>query len=156
MADFQPVVFSLDEERYGMDISYVNGIESEQQIVRVPNASRNIKGIINLRGEVIPVMNLRAKFNTPNQEPPEETELIIINLPGNKVALEVDGVEQIHHISEENMVDMPMIAQGEGVKYFDKVAKVDDKLIILINPLELLSDDERKAVEKLTEEKTDN
>ena len=153
MEVFQSVVFKLDEERYGLDITYVNGIEREQSVVRVPNASRNIKGIINLRGEVIPVLNLRAKFNMPNQTSSEETEFIIINLPNNKVALEVDSVDEINNVEDVNMVDMPVIAKGTGVKYFDRVAKVGDNLIILINALELLSDDELEAVEKLVEEK---
>ena len=152
MEVFQSVVFKLDEERYGLDITYVNGIEREQSVVRVPNASRNIKGIINLRGEVIPVLNLRAKFNMPNQTSSEETEFIIINLPNNKVALEVDSVDEINNVEDVNMVDMPVIAKGTGVKYFDRVAKVGDNLIILINALELLSDDELEAVEKLVEE----
>ena len=107
MAFFQPVVFRLDNEKYGIDISYVSGIEYEQTIVRVPNSSRNIKGIINLRGEVIPVLDLRTKFNMDNLTAPKDAELIIVNLPNNKIAIEVDGVEQIHHIDENDIVDMP-------------------------------------------------
>lgn len=154
MAFFQPVVFRLDNEKYGMNISYVSGIEYEQTIVRVPNSSRNIKGIINLRGEVIPVLDLRAKFNMPNQTAPEDTELIIVNLPNNKIAIEVDGVEQIHYIDENDIVDMPEIAKS-GAAYFDRVAKVDGKLIIIINPLELLSEEELQAVGELTSEETE-
>lgn len=154
MAFFQPVVFRLDNEKYGMNISYVSGIEYEQTIVRVPNSSKNIKGIINLRGEVIPVLDLRAKFNMPNQTAPEDTELIIVNLPNNKIAIEVDGVEQIHYIDENDIVDMPEIAKS-GAAYFDRVAKVDGKLIIIINPLELLSEEELQAVGELTSEETE-
>lgn len=154
MAFFQPVVFRLDNEKYGMNISYVSGIEYEQTIVRVPNSSKNIKGIINLRGEVIPVLDLRTKFNMPNQTAPEDTELIIVNLPNNKIAIEVDGVEQIHYIDENDIVDMPEIAKS-GAAYFDRVAKVDGKLIIIINPLELLSEEELQAVGELTSEETE-
>ncbi len=156
MALFQPVVFSLDSECYGLDITYVNAIEREQTIVRVPNASTNIKGIINLRGEVIPVVNLRSKFNTANQNTPEETELVIINLEKNKIALEVDGVEEIRNIDAANVVEMPVIAKGEGVKYFDKVAKAGDKLIIMINPLNLLTKEEAEDVEQLVEDNSTN
>ncbi len=156
MADFQAVVCRLDEEWYGLDITYVNAIEREQAVVRIPNSSKNIKGIINLRGEIIPVLNLRSKFNTPNQIPPEEVEFIIINLPNNKVAVEVDGVDEIHNVGDADMVEMPSIARGSGIKYLDKVAKVGDNLIIIINPLELLSDDELEAVGKLTEEESSN
>ena len=155
MAFFQPVVFRLDNEKYGIDISYVSGIEYEQTIVRVPNSSRNIKGIINLRGEVIPVLDLRTKFNMDNLPAPKDAELIIVNLPNNKIAIEVDGVEQIHHIDENDIVDMPEIAKSSGAGYFDRVAKLDGKLIIIINPLELLSEEELQAVNELTADKAE-
>lgn len=155
MAFFQPVVFRLDNEKYGIDISYVSGIEYEQTIVRVPNSSRNIKGIINLRSEVIPVLDLRTKFNMDNLTAPKDAELIIVNLPNNKIAIEVDGVEQIHHIDENDIVDMPEIAKSSGAGYFDRVAKLDGKLIIIINPLELLSEEELQAVNELTADKAE-
>ena len=155
MAFFQPVVFRLDNEKYGIDISYVSGIEYEQTIVRVPNSSRNIKGIINLRGEVIPVLDLRTKFNMDNLTAPKDAALIIVNLPNNKIAIEVDGVEQIHHIDENDIVDMPEIAKSSGAGYFDRVAKLDGKLIIIINPLELLSEEELQAVNELTADKAE-
>ena len=155
MAFFQPVVFRLDNEKYGINISYVSGIEYEQTIVRVPNSSRNIKGIINLRGEVIPVLDLRTKFNMDNLTAPKDAELIIVNLPNNKIAVEVDGVEQIHHIDENDIVDMPEIAKSSGAGYFDRVAKLDGKLIIIINPLELLSEEELQAVNELTADKAE-
>lgn len=155
MAFFQPVVFRLDNEKYGINISYVSGIEYEQTIVRVPNSSRNIKGIINLRGEVIPVLDLRTKFNMDNLTAPKDAELIIVNLPNNKIAIEVDGVEQIHYIDENDIVDMPEIAKSGGIGYFDRVAKLDGKLIIIINPLELLSEEELQAVNELTADKAE-
>ena len=155
MAFFQPVVFRLDNEKYGINISYVSGIEYEQTIVRVPNSSRNIKGIINLRGEVIPVLDLLTKFNMDTLTAPKDAELIIINLPNNKIAIEVDGVEQIHHIDENDIVDMPEIAKSGSADYFDRVAKLDGKLIIIINPLELLSEEELQAVNELTADKAE-
>ncbi|MGN0375867.1 MAG: chemotaxis protein CheW [Butyrivibrio sp.] len=147
---FQAVVFKLNEERYGVDINYVNGIEREQTVIRVPNTSSTIKGIINLRGEVIPVINLKAKFGAPYEDK-DKTELIIVNLKKGRLALEVDGVDEIHNIDAENIVDMPLIAKGEGVEYFDRIAKVNGKLIIMINPQKLLSETEADNVELLAE-----
>ena len=147
---FQAVVFKLNEERYGVDINYVNGIEREQTVIRVPNTSSTIKGIINLRGEVIPVINLKAKFGAPYEDK-DKTELIIVNLKKGRLALEVDGLDEIHNIDAENIVDMPLIAKGEGVEYFDRIAKVNGKLIIMINPQKLLSEKEADNVELLAE-----
>ena len=92
MSVFQPIVFRLGKEIYGINIAYVNAIEHGQEIVRVPNSSGNIKGIINLRGEVIPVVDLKAKFNTKDTASQDDSELIIVNLENRKIAIEVDGV----------------------------------------------------------------
>ena len=147
---FQPVVFKLNSEVYGVDISYVNGIEREHSIIRVPNTSSTIKGIINLRGEVIPVINLKAKFGADSQNS-ADTELIIVNLATGKIALEVDGVEEIQNIDAANIVDMPTIAKGEGVEYFERIAKVNGQLIIMINPHKLLSETEAGNVEMIVD-----
>lgn len=152
MAVFQPVVFTLDDERYGLNIADVNAIENRQQVVRVPNASENIKGIINLRGDVIPLFDLRTKFKMPPKMATDRTQFIIVNIGTNLIAIEVDGVEEIHSLEESAMVTMPIIAKGQGVEYFENIAKVGDKLIILINPKKLLTEQELETVEKLVEE----
>lgn len=152
MAIFQPVIFNLDNECYGLDIENVNAIEHYQDVVRVPNASKNIKGIINLRGEVIPVYDLRAKFNTPNQQAVANSEFIIVKIGENKIAIEVDGVQEIHNFEESQMVEMPLIAKGEGVDYFQSVARIDNKLVIIVNPKKLLTEAELEAVEQLVED----
>ncbi len=147
---FQPVVFKLNNEIYGVDIAHVNGIEREQTIIRIPNTPSTIKGIINLRGEVIPVIDLKAKFGVVSKEV-NDTELIIVNLASGRLALEVDGVEEIQNIDAANIVDMPPIAKGEGVDYFERIAKVNNQLIIMINPHKLLSETEAGNVEMLAE-----
>ena len=98
MAVFQPIVFKLGNEIYGVNIAYVNAIEQGQEIVRVPNSSGNIKGIINLRGEVIPVVDLKAKFKSASASSGEDSgQLIIVNLENRKIAMEVDGVETVSY-----------------------------------------------------------
>ena len=149
MAEFRPIIFKIDEEYYGIEIERVEAIERGQQIVRVPNSSKNIKGIINLRGEIIPVVSLRSKFNSANQEYAGKTELIIVTASGSKVAFEVDKVDEIHDVNDTNMIAMPSIAKGEGVDYFNKVAKIDNKLVIMIEPDMILSDDEIRAAEEM-------
>lgn len=149
MTEFRPIIFKIDEEYYGIEIERVEAIERGQQIVRVPNSSKNIKGIINLRGEIIPVVSLRSKFNSANQEYAGKTELIIVTASGSKVAFEVDKVDEIHDVNDTNMIAMPSIAKGEGVDYFNKVAKIDNKLVIMIEPDMILSDDEIRAAEEM-------
>ena len=99
----KPIVFRVGNELYGIDIQYVNAIEKDQDIVRVPNASSSIKGIINLRGDIIPVYSLRDKFKLP--QAPGDTKLIIANLPDMKLAIEVDEVEEIDDLQEDEIRD---------------------------------------------------
>lgn len=153
MQYFQLMVFRLGDEYYGLDITNVHSIEQKQDIVRVPNSSPNIKGIINLRGEIIPVIDLKSKFCMEDKATDIKTdELIIINLTDNRIALAIDGVEKIYNVTSDDIRKMPSIAKGAGVTYFTGVVKLDDKLVILIDPMELLSEEEREAVEKIIDD----
>ena len=148
MAALQVVVFKINGDRFGVNIDYVNGIEREMKIMAVPNAAESVKGIINLRGEVVPVIDLQAKFGKGYNEN-ENTELIIINLRNGRMALEVDKVYEIFDIEKDDLADMPTIAKGEGVKYFERVAKIKNELIILVHPHKLLTEIEAQNVEEL-------
>lgn len=148
MAALQVVVFKINGDRFGVNIDYVNGIEREMKIMAVPNAAESVKGIINLRGEVVPVIDLQAKFGRGYNEN-EDTELIVINLRNGRMALEVDKVYEIFDIERDDLADMPAIAKGEGVKYFERVAKVKGELIILVNPHKLLTEIEAQNVDEL-------
>ena len=150
MAMFQAVVFKLNEKKYGVDIGYVNSIEKEQKVIQVPNSSTSIKGIVNLRGEVIPVVDLKTKFGL-NYADKEITEMIIVNHGETKLGLEVDIVNEIHNIDADDIVEMPIIAKGDGVEYFERVAKDKEDLIIMVNPDKLLSEAEADSVATVVE-----
>lgn len=150
MAMFQAVVFKLNEKKYGVDIGFVNSIEKEQKVIKVPNSSTSIKGIVNLRGEVIPVIDLKDKFGL-DYEPGENTEMIIVNHGDGKLGLEVDIVNEIHNIDADDIVDLPIIAKGDGVEYFERVAKDKEDLIIMVNPDKLLSDAEADSAAAIVE-----
>ena len=147
----KPVVFKLGEEYYGVDINAVRGIEKEISIVPVPNSVAYIKGIINLRGEVIPVMNLKKKFNMKNDGVPGGN-LIIVKVGEVSIALDVDEVNEIDDIAPENIVDLPSMIKTREVSYFDRVANVGGRLIVLIDIDYLLTQAEQEAVQSMTEE----
>lgn len=155
MEELQVIIFTLEQENYGIDIEGVSGIEADHEIVRVPNSSRNIKGIINLRGEVIPVIDLKTKFNIPNNGIYEDNQVIIVNTDECKIALLVDGVKEIHSIEDKDVVEMPSVAKGEGVTYFEKVVRKDGNLVIIIRPDMLLSEDEKETARQLTDKETE-
>lgn len=150
MADFKPVVFKLENELYGLDINRVQGIEKEQQIVPVPNTAAYIKGIMNLRGDVIPVYSLRKKFSMPETNA-ADVQYIIVRVNGSLLALEVDCVDEIHNVESADVHAVPSIVNSEDTRYFEKVLKTGRGLIITIDIDKLLSDEEVEQIERMKE-----
>lgn len=151
MANYvKPVVFRLGNEMYGVDINLVQSIEKDLSVVPVPNSQFYIRGIVNMRNEVIPVYSLARKFGRAQESTADST--IIISLSGLKLALEVDEVLEIHDIKESSIVNMPSMLIKEDTRYLDRVANVDGKLIVLLDVECLLTNDEVEGVKKITEE----
>lgn len=148
MEEFKPVVFKLDKELYGLDINKVQGIEKEQQVVRVPNTATYIKGIMNLRGDVIPVYSLRKKFGMPETNS-TDIQYIIVRPNGSLLALEVDSVDEIHNVEAEDVHIVPAIVNSADTRYFDKVLKTSRGLIITIDIDKLLSNEEMEQIEQM-------
>ena len=146
----KPVVFLLGKEMYGVDINLVQSIEKDLNVVPVPNSQSYIKGIVNMRNEVIPVYSLARKFGKEQEATAEST--IIISSGGLDLALEVDEVLEINDIDESHILPMPSMLVKADTQYLDRVANVDGKLILLLDVEKLLSDDEAEDVKKITEE----
>ena len=137
MADYiRPVVFRLGDQEFGVDINLVQSIEKQVDVVPVPNSTKYISGIVNLRGEVIPVMSLKEKFNMEDQSKGDNT--VIVNLPDMKIALEVDEVIEIGELQP------------------DRVASIDDKLVILLDINKILSEEEAQGIKEFTEQMKNN
>lgn len=147
MEESKYVIFKLGEESYGIDIAYVNAVEKITNISLVPNTPKYIEGIINLRGDVIPVYNLRTKFNMAQVQITDDTKLIIIKMDGFLLALQVDGVEEIAEYNEENLRESPKILQNMATSYISKVAHMDGKMIIIMNIEGLLGQTEQENLE---------
>ena len=150
MADYiRPVVFTLGGQKFGVDINLVQSIERQVDVVPVPNAMKYISGIVNLRGEVIPVMSLKKKFSMDDTAESKGNNTVIVNLPDMKIALEVDEVL-------EKIVDMPRLAKNEETEYLDRVASVDGDLVILLDINKILSEDEAQGVREFAEQMSRN
>jgi len=157
MADYiKPVIFRLGNQQFGVDINLVQSIEREINIVRVPNAMKYISGIVNLRGEVIPVMSLKKKFSMDDTAESKGNNTVIVNLPDMKIALEVDEVLEIGELNAEKIVDMPRLAKNEETEYLDRVASVDGDLVILLDINKILSEDEAQGVREFAEQMSRN
>lgn len=152
MADFvRAVVFKVENQLFGVDIEKVQSIERQIDVVSVPNAMPFISGIVNLRGEVIPVFSLKKKFSMVDAKQTCENT-IIISLPDVSIALEVDEVMEITDFGADKLAPVPEIVKNEATQYLDKVASGDGSLILLLDVDKLLSADEAVNVKKFAED----
>lgn len=151
MATTQQVVFRLDEEEYGLEIMKVYGIEKFQEVVKIPNTPPYIEGIINLRGEVLPIYNLRKKFHLQDKPVDAETKIIITHANDMHVGFIVDAVAEILHIDEEKIEDAPKIVTGVNHRYIKSVAKLDKRMVILLDIDLVLNDEEQEQIAEIVE-----
>lgn len=152
MADYgKPVVFKLGDLSYGIDIRKVKSIEVQVNIQSVPNVAPFIKGIINLREEVIPVYDIKQKFNLSDLTTTGAAALIV-EVHGKEIAFPVDVVEEIREISDSEIREMPAIIKKEGVEYLDRVANMDGKLIVLLDVEQMITKEEIGKYNEFTEE----
>lgn len=153
MAERKLVLFKLGEENYGVDIDIVQGIEKLLPIVRIPNSVPYIQGIINLRGRIIPVLNLRKRFTLPDVPDTEETQFLIISVGDTQIALKVDSVDSIYDLESAQIFETPAIVHSETTAYMKEVVLLEDKrLIVVLDADELLSSQEKSAVRKMLEQ----
>ena len=142
------VVFKLGGEEYGFDILIVNAIETYHGVVPVPNAPDYILGILNLRGEVIPVYSLRVKFGLPEVES-TTSQLVVTKTNGMTVGFKVDAVDGIVEFSSKDLNEVPVIIK---TKYAKLVANRNGKMIVLLDHDGILDDKEQESIVRLMEE----
>lgn len=136
----QVVVFRLAEEWYGLDIGVVQEIIAWQPVTRVPRAPADVEGIINLRGHIIPVVDLRRRFGLEPAAPGREARIVVAELGERVVGLRVDGVSEVLRVPA-GAIEPPTTAMaGIDSDFIRGVAKTEDRLIILLNPQRLLGD----------------
>jgi purine-binding chemotaxis protein CheW len=149
MESTKQVIFTLGEEEYGLDIMLVNAIEKYTDMVRVPNAPSYIRGIINLRGDVIPVFSLRRKFGLPDKEIDDNSKLIITKSNHILIAYEVDSVKEIVEIPSESVNETPVIIKSNNTAYIKCVANLNGRMILLLDHNGILSDKEKENIESM-------
>ncbi len=152
MTEFKPVVFKVGNEYYGVDINLVRVIEKMIQVVSIPNSNPNIKGIINLRGDVIPVYSLREKFNLEPMNESEDNQFIIVKVEDMLLALEVDKVDEIQNISEDMIFDVPIIIKSKETEYAEKIISGNGRIVIIIDIHNLMSDMEMQELTEMVQE----
>ncbi|KNF08837.1 chemotaxis protein CheW [Gottschalkia purinilytica] len=131
--DLKYVIFKLEEEYYGIDINNVMSIEKAQDFTRVPNSPNYIKGVINLRGEVIPVIDLRNRFRLNEKEIDTNSRIIIVFVSEIQVGLLVDSSSEVMTFTEDEIDSAPSIKENISENFIKSIGKKDNKLIVLLN-----------------------
>lgn len=134
----QFVIFRLADEYYGINISYVETIEKIMNITRVPKTQNYIKGVINLRGEIVPVIDLRERFNVNIEEYGSDTRIIVNKIDGILIGFIVDSASEVKSILETD-VDYNVADENFQDGFIKAIAKHDDKVIILVDVYKILN-----------------
>ena len=144
------IVFALGIEEYGVEVEKVRTIERMQPITRVPKTLSFIKGVINLRGIVIPIIDLRERFGMSQMEYSENTRIIIVAANDLEVGLIVDSANDVIDIDSDVINDPPEIVGGIRAKYLRGVARVsEERLLVLLNLGEVLNKSEIIQLENI-------
>jgi len=152
MSESQLVVFDLASEHYGVDIADVREILRMQEITKVPGAEVYIEGVINLRGKVLPVLDLRKRLGLKIAELTDESRVVVIDRKEGEVGVIVDSVTEVLRVPNEAIVALSSMLQGNS-DYLRGIAKLTDRLIILLDLNKLLSskDDSAAIARRLAE-----
>jgi len=137
----QYVIFKLENEYYGITIDFVETIEKVSEITRLPNAPIYIKGVINLRGEVIPVIDLRIRFGMDTQEITDESRIIILSYEEMVVGILVDSSSEVLTINSEDIDNSNTLIDVSEEEHIKGIGKVNGRMIIILDVMKVLAED---------------
>lgn len=143
------LIFSIDKESYGVEIKYVTEIIGIQSITKVPDMPDYIKGIINLRGKIIPVIDVRLRFNKEFREYNDRTCIIVVDIRNMSVGLIVDSVSEVVSINEEDIAELPHINKEYQNHFVKNIGKVGNEVRLLLDCQKLLSDEEFETLKTI-------
>lgn len=142
----QLVTFRLGNEEFSLDILRVQEIIRHMELTRVPRTPDFVDGVINLRGRVIPVLDLRKRFGLPSDERTNETRIIVVDVDSKTVGLKVDAVSEVLRLPADTVEPAPAIVTGAESDYIKGVGKLDGRLLILLDVEKILTRTERDAL----------
>jgi purine-binding chemotaxis protein CheW len=147
--EVQVVTFTLGKEEYAIDILQVQEIVMMTDITRMPRAPRFIEGIVNLRGQMIPIIDMRKRFDLAEAEHDAETRIIIVEIGGELVGMVVDGVREVIRLPDSAISPPPPMIQGISAEYLNGIGQIGERLLIMLDLGKILSADEQEVLRKL-------
>jgi len=140
------LTFRVDKEEYGIEIEHVTEIIGIQRITDLPDTPEFVKGVINLRGRVIPVIDVRRRFGFEEREYDERTCIIVVNINNIAVGLIVDSVREVMDIPSEQIDPPPAITKGSQSRFIQGLGKIEEKVIIVLDINMLLFENELNQI----------
>jgi purine-binding chemotaxis protein CheW len=131
--EIQLVAFKLGREEYGVSILQVQEIKRMTDITRVPNTPDYIRGVMNLRGSVLPVLDLKKRLGLQSNEVTDDTRIVIVKVADLSVGLIVDAVSEVMAMEQSSIENAQSVVSGVAANYLDGVGKLDNRLLILLN-----------------------
>lgn len=143
------VIFTLGSENYGVDISEVWEINTMLDITRIPQSPDFIEGVINLRGQIVPVMDLRKRLGLAAKSYDRDTRIMVIQTLGNRLGLIVDSVREVVKVSQDVIEPPSQLTTLIEDNYLRGIAKLESYLIILLDVHRLLNENEQQEIEEI-------
>lgn len=143
------LVFTLGDEEYGIDILKVQEIRGYDQVTRIANTPAFIKGVTNLRGVIVPIIDLRIKFAQPDVDYNENTVVIVLNLVQRVVGIVVDGVSDVLSLTTDQIRPSPEFAVTMSTEYLTGLGALGERMLILVDIEKLLNSEEMALVDTL-------
>jgi purine-binding chemotaxis protein CheW len=146
---FQLVTFRLQDETYGINVMHVQEVLRVTEIAPVPGAPDYVLGIINLRGNVVTVIDTRLRFGLPDQESTDSSRIVIIECDKQVVGIMVDAVAEVVELAESQIDSAPNVGNDESSRYIQGIATLEHGLLIVVDLQKLLTDEEWAEVAKM-------
>ncbi|WP_035425577.1 chemotaxis protein CheW [Halalkalibacterium ligniniphilum] len=133
MKNLKVIVFQLKDEEYAIEVDYVQSIERMQPVTRIPGTPSFVTGVMNLRGVITPIINLRKRFEIEEKEYDEATRILVISTENLEIGFIVDGANDVIDIPTEKIEPTPEVVGGVEAEYLRGVVKLDNRLFTLLN-----------------------
>ena len=147
----QFLTFVLGEETYGVDILKVQEIRGWKNVTPIPNAPKHIRGVLNLRGAIVPILDLRRRFSMDELQFTDHTVVVVVNVLGRTVGMGVDGVSDVVDLDHESMRPAPDFGTNIDAGFISGLAPVDEAMVILLNVDDILKSSDLVSLDKLVD-----
>jgi len=139
----QYITFTLDKEKYGLDVMEINSIERMSVITRVPKSEDFVMGVINLRGDIIPIINTRKKMGLPSKSYDEQTRIIVVRVQDYCIGIIVDNVLEVLDVSEDDIQERKEIFEERKDEWIAGVIKMESEIVLILDLKKLLNIDNK-------------